>query len=113
MKTALLCLAIFLPLSVAAQEQATLPIHGNDPVRQKMFEQRKAGEMASHQERIKILQQADACVRNAQTPQAYRACEDAERASRKTFKEQDRAKKEQFEAQMNQRREHRNQNRGA
>lgn len=100
MKQFLIGLALLLPLSALAAIQAQS--QERDVFRQRMFEQRKTAEMASHQERIRILQVADNCIRNAATPEAFRICEDAERSSRQAFQEQERARKEQLRAQLGQ-----------
>ena len=55
--------------------------------RQQLFEKHKQLEEQSHQERIKILQAADECVKAAKTPQAYRECEQSEKQSRQQFKQ--------------------------
>ena len=44
-------------------------------------------ESESHQARIQILQQADACIRAASTPEAYRQCEQKERSARLELRE--------------------------
>jgi hypothetical protein len=103
MKHALICLAVLLPLAALAEIPS--PSQERGSFRQNMFEQRKAAEMASHQERIRILQVADGCVRNASTPEAFRMCEDAERTSRQAFQDQERAGKEQLRMQLSQFRE--------
>jgi hypothetical protein len=39
-------------------------------------------ESYSHQERIRILQEADACVHNAKTKEEHKACEEKEKQER-------------------------------
>ncbi len=107
MRFKLICFSLFLPLAALAQSTQPQPMQNQDAVRQQMFERRKAAEIASHQERIKILQIADACVRSANTPDAFKACEETERNSRKNFREQEHAKKEQMKLQLSQLREQR------
>jgi len=107
MRLKLFCLALFLPLVALAQGSQNQPMPNRETFRQQMFEQRKAAEMASHQERIKILQIADACVRSANTPDVFKACEETERNSRKSFREQEHAKREQNKMQLSQFREQR------
>ncbi|BBP42332.1 hypothetical protein [Thiosulfativibrio zosterae] len=43
-------------------------------------------ESYSHQQRIEILQKADACIKAAKTKEEYRACEVAEKQSREILK---------------------------
>lgn len=50
--------------------------------------QRIATESASHQARIDILQNADACIRKAKTQAEYAACEAQEKAQRNALKKQ-------------------------
>ena len=107
MRLTLTCFALFLPLVALAQGSQNQPMPNREAFRQQMFEQRKAAEMASHQERIKILQIADACVRSANTPDAFKTCEETERNSRKSFQEQQHAKREQMKLQLSQLRDQR------
>jgi hypothetical protein len=44
-------------------------------------------ESYSHQERIKILQEADTCIHNAKTREEYRACEEKEKQEREQLKQ--------------------------
>jgi hypothetical protein len=44
-------------------------------------------ESYSHQERIKILQEADACIHNAKAREEYRACEEKEKQEREQLKQ--------------------------
>jgi hypothetical protein len=44
-------------------------------------------ESYSHQERIRILQEADACIHNAKTKEEYRDCEEKEKQERKQLKQ--------------------------
>lgn len=87
-------LALLLPLAASAQQ-------GNRQAQQQAhLDQLKAIESASHQERIRILQQADSCIRAATSMDAYRSCEEAEHKAREASKEQDRSKKEALRAQF-------------
>lgn len=61
-----------------------------------LMEKRKALESQSHQERIKILQQAEECIKNAANPKAYKECEEKEQSARKAFKEQQKPAKEEL-----------------
>lgn len=58
-----------------------------------LFEQFRTVERWSHQQRIHILQAADACIQTAQTRQAFRACEAREGAERRAHVEEVRARK--------------------
>ncbi|MCX7897241.1 MAG: hypothetical protein N2441_05145 [Rhodocyclaceae bacterium] len=53
----------------------------------KRFEQIKALESESHRERIRILQEAEACIDSATTPDAYRQCEEREKIARQELRE--------------------------
>jgi flagellar motility protein MotE (MotC chaperone) len=44
-------------------------------------------ESYSHQERIKILQEADVCIHNAKTKEEYRACEEKEKQEREQLRQ--------------------------
>jgi hypothetical protein len=44
-------------------------------------------ESYSHQERIKILQEADACIHNAKTKEEFRACEEKEKQEREQLRQ--------------------------
>jgi hypothetical protein len=44
-------------------------------------------ESYSHQERIKILQEADTCIHNAKTREEYRVCEEKEKQKREQLKQ--------------------------
>jgi hypothetical protein len=44
-------------------------------------------ESYSHQERIRILQEADTCIHNAKTREEYKACEEKERQAREQLKQ--------------------------
>ena len=66
----------------AAASQRSLP----DELRA-LFEERRAIESASHRERIRILQEAEACIGEARDLRAFRACERAERAAREALRE--------------------------
>jgi hypothetical protein len=44
-------------------------------------------ESYSHQERIRILQEADQCIHNAKTREEYRSCEEKERQEREQLKQ--------------------------
>ncbi|MBD3807074.1 hypothetical protein [Sulfuricurvum sp.] len=54
---------------------------------EQLFEKRKKIEEQSHNERIRILQEADSCIKSAKTPQEYKACEQKEQQSRQQLKE--------------------------
>lgn len=54
--------------------------------REDAFQKHKLLEAKSNQERIKIFQEANECVKNAVTPQSYKECERREQAARLEFK---------------------------
>lgn len=51
-------------------------------------------ESESHQARIRILQQADACIKAAATPEAYRQCERQEQDARQSLRESMKSRRE-------------------
>jgi hypothetical protein len=53
---------------------------------QPLFEAYRDLESRSHQERIRILQEADACIRAAADREALRACEAKEREARQALR---------------------------
>jgi len=84
-------------LSVSAQELS------NDIAAKRAYYQkeraelmatRKANESASHKERMAILERAEQCIQAAKTKEAYRACEEKEKAEREAFRKTDASKKE-------------------
>lgn len=52
-----------------------------------------ANESYSHDKRIAILEDADRCIKSAQTEEAYKACENKEKEGRKAHKKEMKAKK--------------------
>ncbi|MGE5545940.1 MAG: hypothetical protein ACM33T_03515 [Solirubrobacterales bacterium] len=66
--------------------------------RQEAFEAAKAIEAESHQGRIQVLQEAQACIGAASTPSAYRACEQAEAAHRRAVLEKPRGERQALRA---------------
>ncbi len=52
-----------------------------------MLDKMRSLESRSHHGRMKILQEAEGCIQAAQTPQAYRACEQKEQAARESLRE--------------------------
>lgn len=78
-------------MTILSAEEAAGPLKQE---RVQLMEKHKALESQSHQERIKILQQAEDCIKLASTPQAYKECEKREQEARKAFKEQQKPKRE-------------------
>jgi len=62
--------------------------------REDAFQKHKLLEAKSNQERNKILQEADRCMKNAVTPQSYKECERREQAARLEFKKHHHPQKE-------------------
>ncbi len=98
MKTANL-LPIFLALSSLSVNafSANEPGRGEfrsrvDGVRAEMFAEFKAIESFSHKERMRILQEADACIQAAMDRDKYRTCEQRENQARDQVKEQVKAR---------------------
>jgi len=58
------------------------------PANNVLFEQFKQLESRSHQGRIAILQEAEMCTQQAQSREAYRACEKNEKAGREALREE-------------------------
>jgi hypothetical protein len=56
------------------------------PEMQALFEQFKQIESRSHQGRIAILQEAEICIQQAQKREAFRACEEKEKAGRQALR---------------------------
>lgn len=71
---------------VAAAVLYVSPVLAQD-VRAEMFQHRKNMESQSHHARIDILKQAESCIQTAQTPQAYKACEQQEREARQSLRQ--------------------------
>lgn len=68
--------------------------------------QKKVGlESESHQERIRILQQADSCIKSAKSKEEYKACEVQEKQSRENLKEKMKSKHQELKQEMMQKRE--------
>lgn len=79
------------PLLVAGL--VSLPVYAEAPAagplaqkRAELFQQIKAAESDSHQARVRILQDAEACIQAAGTPQEYRVCEQREQAARQAHR---------------------------
>jgi hypothetical protein len=62
-------------------------------------------ESQSHQERIGILNRADACIKAAKTPQAYKACETQEKQERQALRDKLKPQKEALRAEVQQQRQ--------
>ncbi|NJM12922.1 MAG: hypothetical protein HC889_14560 [Synechococcaceae cyanobacterium SM1_2_3] len=62
----------------------------------KLFEQFRAVESWSHQERIRILQTADKCILAASTRQEFRTCEEQEGSSRRAHLAEAQARRQQL-----------------
>ncbi len=61
-------------------------------VRAEMFGEFKAIESYSHRERVRILQEAEACIQSAVNRDQYRACEEREQQGREQVKVQVKAR---------------------
>lgn len=85
-------LSISLFMSIAYAEET--PLRPLQQEHQKLFEKQKALEEVSHNERIRILQEADSCVKGAKTPSDYRACEKKEQDARQQLKEKQKPEQE-------------------
>jgi Ca2+-binding EF-hand superfamily protein len=67
--------------------------------RDEHFDTLRDMESESHQARIQILQQADACIKAAATTDAYRQCEQQEQAARQALRTSMQSKREGLTAQ--------------
>lgn len=92
---ALWAVAALVAAAGAAASQRPLP----DELRA-LFEERRAIESMSHRERIRILQEAEACIEGAADLRAFRACERAERAAREALRERLRPRVEALRARV-------------
>lgn len=91
-------LLVVCSLSVSAQDMPPIPQRGNG----QHLNQAVQIESQSHQERIGILNRADACIKAAKTPQAYKACEAQEKQERQVLRDKIRPQKEAMRATMQQ-----------
>ncbi|HES75760.1 MAG TPA: hypothetical protein ENO09_01990 [bacterium] len=66
--------------------------------RQNLFNEFKQIESRSHQARIAILQEAEICIQQAQNREAYRACEEKEKAGREALREELKPQREALKA---------------
>lgn len=83
MKPSMLSLALGLAaVTTVAAAVAAAPAQPE----QAPFEAYRDLESRSHQARIRILQEADACIRDAADREALRACETKERAARQALR---------------------------
>lgn len=96
MKKIVIMLAFF-SISVSAQD-AVQTTHGNG----QHLNQAVQIESQSHQERIGILNRADACIKAAKTPQAYKTCETQEKQERQALRDKIKPQKEALRAQIQQ-----------
>jgi hypothetical protein len=88
--------------AVSAQDTATAtPQQGNG----QFLNQRVQIESQSHQERIGILNRADACIKAAKTPQDYKACETQEKQERQALRDKLKPQKEALRAEIQQQRQ--------
>lgn len=85
MKTTFLIASLLISTLASSEDVASKPLKEQH---QQLFEKRKGLEEQSHNERIRILQEADSCIKNAKTSQEYKACEQKEQQVRQTLKEQ-------------------------
>ena len=80
------CIALVAALVAAPLAASAAPPAG--PAAQQLFDKRRALEMRSHAGRIRILEEADQCIREAADFRAYRACEDREEAGRRALRDE-------------------------
>lgn len=83
-------LAVLSPAGASPPERP-----GADPGRREaLFREVKGLESESHRERIRILEEAEACLQRAAAPPELRQCERTEREARERLRERLRAKRE-------------------
>ena len=83
------CIALLLfaaSLPALAYTEADMDRGRPGGIRAELFAEHKAIESYSHRERIRILQEADACIHAAADRIQYRACEDREGQAREQLK---------------------------
>ena len=66
--------------------------------RSELMAMQKANESALHKQRIAILERAEQCIQAAKTKEAYRACEEKEKAEREAFQKAEKRQKEEAHA---------------
>jgi len=95
MKLILTGLVLLMPLTTLAAAAGGQPqrLRDNPEVRA-LFERFRATESESHQARIRILQQAESCIRQVRDRKAYRRCEREEGAARRAARERTRTQRE-------------------
>lgn len=71
---------------------------------QPLFERFKAVESMSHRERVRILEEAERCIRSAQDRRAYRECERREHDARQALREATRKDRQALRAEIEARR---------
>ncbi len=83
MKTTMLIALLTLSATTSfANEQPGANRGRFEQARTQMFAEFKAIESTSHKDRIRILQEADACIQAAANRDQYRACEEREKSAR-------------------------------
>lgn len=102
MKTRFLYLfpVLFACLSASAGEAAP---DRREALRQEVLDRVKEAESYSHRERIRILQEADACLHSAKSREAFRACEGREQQARDRLREELRGRREALREALRQR----------
>ncbi len=73
-----------------------------EQVKKEMMQKRVALESESHQERIRILQQADSCIKSAKSKEEYKNCEQQEQQGRENLKEKMKSKHQDLKQELQQ-----------
>jgi hypothetical protein len=88
-------------VAVSVAEADTAPRSGMDGERRTaLFRELKGMESESHRERIRILQEAEACIQRATAFPEYRQCERTEQEARERLRERLKPKREALREQV-------------
>ena len=71
-----------------------------DTNKQELFERMQQLESESHKKRISILEEAEACIRQARDFREYRECEQQEKQARHAFKQEHKPQKQALREEM-------------
>ncbi len=76
-----------------------------EQVKKELMQKKVNLESESHQERIRILQQADNCIKSAKSREEYKSCEEQEKQGRENLKAKMISKHDSLKQEMIQKRE--------
>ncbi len=105
----ILSLGVISNISFAMNNQAHSDKEGRrekvEQVKKELMQKKVNLESESHQERIRILQQADNCIKSAKSREEYKSCEEQEQQARENLKEKMKSKHQALKQEMMQKRE--------